>query len=185
MAERIAEIEGADLEIVRTAALLHDAEGSATHLGEEGRANHQHESAEFAREILEKEGWSQDRIESVLHCIRAHRYRYRSEMPQTIEAKVLFDSDKLDVLGAIGVVRTVAYDVVVGVPVYVEPSERFRRTGEKEPGEPHSSYHEYLYKLSKIKDLLYTPFARQIADDRHRYMEDFFTRLSAEMLGEM
>ena len=106
-------------------------------------------------------------------------------MPRTIEAKVLFDADKLDVLGAIGVVRTVAYDVVVGAPVYVEPSEHFRLTGEEEPGEAHSSYHEYLFKLSKIKDMLYTPLACQIAEERHRYMEEFFIRLGAEMLGEM
>jgi uncharacterized protein len=185
MAERIAEMEGADLEIVRAAALLHDAEGSATHLGDEGRANHQHESAAFARQVLEEEGWSAERIAAVLHCIRAHRYRDRSEVPGTIEAKVIFDADKLDVLGAIGVVRTVAYDVVVGAPVYVEPSERFRLTGEKEPGEPHSSYHEYLFKLCKIRELLYTPLARQIAEDRHCYMEAFFERLGAEISGEM
>lgn len=185
MAERIAEMEGADLEIVRAAALLHDAEGSATHGGDEGRANHQLESAAFARQVLEEEGWRPDRIEAVLHCIRAHRYRDRSEMPRTIEAMVIFDADKLDVIGAIGVVRTVAYDVVVGAPVYVEPSEHFRLTGEKEAGEPHSSFHEYLFKLSKIRELLYTSLACQIADDRHRYMQEFFERLGSEMLGEM
>ncbi len=185
MAERFGQAEGADLEIVRAAALLHDVEESATHLGDEGRRNHHLASAEFARGVLQSEGWTEERIEAVLHCIRAHRYRDQREKPQTIEAMVLFDADKLDVLGAIGVVRTVAYDVVVGAPVYTEPSEHFIHTGEKEPGEAHSSYHEYLFKLRKIKGMLFTPMARRIAEERDRYLSEFFQRLGAEMRGEM
>jgi uncharacterized protein len=57
-------------------------------------------------------------------------------------------------------------------------------TGEKEPGEPHSSYHEYLFKLSKIKDRLYTFTAREIAEERHQFMNEYFDRLAAEEKGE-
>lgn len=185
MAERLALAEGGDLEIVRAAALLHDAEGSATAGGEIGRSNHHHASSEFAHQELEAEGWPPERITAVQHCIRAHRFRDNSEPPQTLEARILFDADKLDVIGAIGVVRTVAFDVVVGQPVYSEPSQRFLSTGEKEPGEPHSSYHEYLFKLSRIKDRLFTPAARAIAEERHRFMAEFFTRLAAEERGEL
>jgi uncharacterized protein len=185
VAERLALAESADLEIVRAAALLHDAEGSATAGGNEGRKSHHHESAEFARQVLEAEGWLESRIEAVLHCIRAHRFRDRSEPPQTLEAKIIFDADKLDVLGAIGIVRTVAYNVVIDAPVYVEPSEQFLRTGVEEPGEQHSSYHEFLFKLSKVKDLMHTPLARQLAEERHQYLADFFSRLAAEMRGEL
>jgi uncharacterized protein len=184
MAKKLAQAEGADLEIVRAAALLHDAEGSATHGGEIGRSNHHHASAEFARQVLEAEGWSHDRISAVQHCIRAHRFRDDSEPPETLEARVLFDADKLDVIGAIGVARTIAYDVVVGQPIYAQPSPRFLERGEKEPGEPHSSYHEYLFKLKKIKDRLFTPTARAIAEHRHRFMAEFFERLAAEERGE-
>ena len=185
MAERLALAEGADLEIVRAAALLHDAEGSATSGGEIGRSNHQHASSEFARQELEAEGWPPERITAVQHCIRAHRFRDNSEPPQTLEARILFDADKLDVIGAIGIVRTVAFDVIVGQPVYSEPSRRFLSTGEKEPGEPHSSYHEYLFKLSRIRDRLFTPTAHAIAEERHRFMAEFFTRLAAEERGEL
>lgn len=184
MAERLAEIEGADLEIVRAAALLHDAEGSATAGGDEGRVDHHQASAEFARQILSQEGWPEERIADVEHCIRAHRFRDDTEMPRTLEAKILFDADKLDVLGAIGIVRTIAFDVVVGQPIYSEPSDRFINTGEKEPGEPHSSIHEYFFKLSKIKDRLYTSPARAIAEQRHRFMAEFFDRLGAELRGD-
>lgn len=184
MAERLAQGVGADVEIVRAAALLHDAEGSATEGGDVGRHDHHEVSARFARQVLRAEGWPDARIAAVEHCIRAHRFRSRKEPPQTLEAKVLFDADKLDVLGAIGVARTIAFDVVVGAPVYVEPSERFLRTGEKEPGEAHSSYHEYLFKLRKIKDMLFTQQAREIAEGRHQYIAEFFERLGAELRGE-
>jgi uncharacterized protein len=185
MAARLAEAEGADLEIVRAAALLHDAEGSATAGGDEGRRDHHQASAELAAEVLRAEGWPPEQIAAVQHCIRAHRFRDTSEPPRTIEAKVLFDADKLDVLGAVGVARTIAFDVVVGAPFYAEPSERFIQTGEKEPGEPHSSYHEYLFKLRKIKDRLYTPAARALAEGRHRFLAEFFERLGAEYRGEL
>lgn len=185
LAERIALAEGADLEIVRAAALLHDAEGSATVGGDQGRLEHHQASAEFARQILQAEGWQEERIAQVAHCIRAHRFRDESEQPQTLEAKILFDSDKLDVIGAIGVARTIAFDVVVGQPIYAEPSEQFLRTGQKIDGEAHSSYHEYLFKLRKIKDRLHTATARMLAEDRHRFLEEFFTRLPAEIQGEI
>ena len=184
MAERLARTEGADLEIVRAAALLHDAQGSQTEGGEEGRHDHLHASSEFARQILESEGWPPDKIAAVQHCIRAHRFRDNTEIPQTLEAKILFDADKLDVIGAVGVARTIAFDVVVNQPIYAEPSERFLDTGEKEPGEPHSSYHEYLFKLSKIKDRLFTSTAQQLAVERHRFMDEYFERLGAEERGE-
>jgi uncharacterized protein len=184
MVEKLALVEGADLDIVRAAALLHDAQGSQTEGGEKGRQDHHHTSSAFAEKVLEAEGWSPERIEAVRHCIRAHRFRDNTEAPHTLEAKILFDADKLDVIGAVGVARTVAFDVVVNQPIYAEPSSQFVESGEKEPGEPHSSYHEYLFKLSKIKDRLYTSKAREIAEGRHQFMAEYFDRLAAEERGE-
>jgi uncharacterized protein len=182
-AEQIALAEGADLEIVQTAALLHDVEGSAPD-GDSPRAEHHLTSANFAKEILKLENWSQDRIEAVLHCIRTHRYRPSVESPQSLEAKVLFDADKLDVLGAIGVARTIAFSVLAHQPIYTEPSKQFLTTGEKEEGEPHSSYHEYLFKLRKVKNRLYTATAKEIAENRHTFMVSFFEHLVGEERGK-
>ncbi|MEN6408414.1 MAG: HD domain-containing protein [Anaerolineaceae bacterium] len=184
MSQRLAQEEGADMEIVLAAALLHDAQGSAPGGDGEERANHHHSSADFAGEVLAAEGWQPERIAAVQHCIRAHRFRDQSEPPATIEAKILFDADKLDVLGAIGAARTVAYAALDGEPFYVEPSEKFLRTGEEETGEPHSSYHEYLFKLRKVKDRLYTSTARKLAEARDRYLREFYEQLAAEMRGE-
>mgnify|MGYP000448164351 CR=1 FL=1 len=181
MAERLARAEGADLEIVRAAALLHDAEGATP--GHESRATHHQASADFAAEVLAGEGWSQERIAAVQHCIRAHRFR-QGEPPQTLEARILFDADKLDVLGAVGVARVIGYAALAGEPAYAEPSEGFLKNGQKEPGEPHSAYHEYLFKLRRIKERLHTPSARQLAEERERYLTEFFARLAAEVRGE-
>lgn len=183
MAERLALAEGADLEIIRAAALLHDSKGSDPNSGE--RLSHHEASALFAEIILKEEGWEEERIVAVQHCIRGHRYRGGLEnQPQTIEAKVIFDADKLDVLGAIGVARTIGYAVQDGQPIYAEPSHQFLETGVKQEGETHSSYHEYLFKLRKVKDRLFTATARQIAESRDDYLTGFYEQLKAEIAAE-
>ena len=180
LAERFGAQLGADLEILRAAALLHDAAGAAP-LGK-GRAAHEHSSAEFARAVLEQEGWPSERIEQVLHCIRAHRYR-GVEQPNSLEAKVLFDADKLDVIGAFGVARTIGYAVQAGAPIFAEPSEHFMDSGERSAGEPHSVYHEYLFKLRRVRDRLHTEPARQLAAEREQLLRAFFEQLAAEARG--
>ncbi len=181
LVERVGGAEAADLEILRAATLLHDASGATPGAG--ARQEHHLASAEVARTVLQEEGWPADRLEAVLHCIRAHRFR-GTEPPQSLEAKILFDCDKLDVLGAIGVARTVAYAALAGEPLTGEPSEKFKATRQKEPGEPHTPYHEFLFKLSRVKDQLHLPSTRALAEDRHRYLAEYFDRLAAEVRGE-
>ena len=183
MAERLAKEEGADLEIVRAAALLHDADGTTP--GSESRLEHHLRSAEIAGSVLTAEGWPEERIIAVQHCIRAHRFRDDREPPTTIEAKCLFDADKLDVLGAIGAVRATVYAALAGTPFYAKPSETFMLTGIKEPGELHSAYHEHLFKLRKVESRLFTLTAKKIARERTRYLEEFFERLIREINGEV
>lgn len=184
VAEKIAQAEGADLQIVRTAALLHDSRGSAPGNAGEVRAEHHITSAAFAEEVLSKKGWPQESIAAVQHCILAHRFRGEENPPETLEAKVLFDADKLDVLGAIGAARTVAYAALDNQPIFIEPSQKFLLTGEKEAGEPHSSYHEFLFKLSKVKDRMFTRTGKTLAEARHTYLVEFYSQLQAEVRGE-
>lgn len=184
IAERLAKAEGADLEIVRAAALLHDLKGSAPGAEGKARAEHHIASAEFAGQVLGEKGWPQECIRAVQHCIQAHRFRGDENAPETLEAQVLFDADKLDVLGAIGAARTIAYAALDGQPSYAEPSEQFLRTGEKEPAEPHSSYHEFLFKLRRVKDRMFTNSGKALAEARHAFLVDFYTQLQAEVRGE-
>lgn len=179
---RIAEAEGADLIVVGAAALLHDAVGSNPQLN--ARSSHHEASAELAEQVLREEGWAPARIAQVQSCIRCHRYRNGGVPPETLEARVLFDADKLDVLGAIGAARTIAYAVQASVPHYSEPSGHFLKTGQTTPGEAHSAYHEYIFKLKNVRERLFTPTARAIADQRHSAMVAFFEQLRAECRGE-
>jgi uncharacterized protein len=186
LATRLTEAEGADLEIVQAAVLLHDVDppGEALPAPVAKRPQHHQAAAEFAGEILRGEGWPEERVAAVQHAIRAHRFRDDTEQPRTLEAMILFDADKLDAIGAIGAARAVAYAAQHDQPAYATPSLRFRQTGQLEPGEKHSAYHEYLFKLSKLKDRLYTASGRLLAEERHRRMSEFFDQLALEMSGE-
>jgi uncharacterized protein len=97
---------------------------------------------------------------------------------------VLFDADKLDAIGAIGVARAVAYAARAGQPFYAAPSERFINTGEREPNELYSAYHEYLYKLRRLRSLMYTTAGRTLAEERHHFMSAFFVRLESEISAD-
>ncbi len=169
LCERIGRQENADLTIVRAAALLHDVEGDV-----DVREDHHLAAARFAEKTLLKEGWSAEAIKAVVHCIRAHRFRDDSEKPQTLEAQVLFDADKIDAIGAVGVARAVAYAVRAGMDVYAPPSDLYLSSGKYEPGESQTVAHEYLFKLRHIKDRLFTPSGRSLAAERHELMVRFF-----------
>lgn len=181
LAERIGRAVGADLEVLRAAALLHDAAGAAP--GEGRRESHEQASADFASEVLAQEGWTIERVQAVTHCIRAHRYR-GAEPPASLEAQVLYDADKLDVVGAFGVARTIAYALQAGQPVFAEPSSSFRESGRGEPGEPHSAYHEYLFKLRHAVERLHTEPARRLGRRRVELLHRFFEQLASEARGE-
>lgn len=178
LALKLGEELGADLEILQAAAWLHDAHGAHPGQGE-SRLSHEQASAAFAEEVLKAKDWNEARIQAVQHCIRAHRFR-GSEQPQSLEAQVLFDADKLDVMGAFGAARTVGYAVQAGQPIYAPVSDHFRKTGEPLAGEPHSAYHEYVFKLRVVRERLFTEPARRMAGERQIVLEAFFEGLAAE-----
>lgn len=183
LCEHIGKIEGANLEIVLTAALLHDVASSDTNA--EHRRNHHLYSAEFAENWLGEHGWQREDIAAVSHCIRAHRFRDENEMPQSLEAKVLFDADKLDSIGAVGVARAIAYAAQHGNPFYEQPSSQFLKDGGYAEGERHSAFHEYWFKLRNIRQRLLTATGMVMAEDRHKTMVDYFERLACENAGEL
>lgn len=180
MAEQLGAELGADLELLQAAALLHDVAGADPR---QNRAEHENNSARFARQVLAEEGWAEQRIEAVEHCIRGHRYRGK-QPPETLEAKILFDADKLDVLGAFGIARTLGYAAQDGQPTFAEPSKQFLETGQTLPDEPHSAYHEYLFKLRNVRRRLHTEPARRLAGQREQLLISFFDQLAAEARGE-
>jgi len=87
-------------------------------------------------------------------------------------------------MGAFGTARTIGYALQAGEPVFAEPSGRFLETGQPEPDEPHSAYHEYLFKLRRVRERLLTEPARRLGERRHQVLTAFFEQMAAEAYGE-
>ena len=172
----------ADEAVVHAAALLHDAGAAATSTETQARAQHHLAAAAFARRVLAAKGWPEAKIAAVEEAIRTHRFR-TGQPPTTLEAQVLFDADKLDAIGAVGVARALAYAATHGAPLYASPSAQFLQTGQRLAGEPHSAYHEYLFKLRRLRERLFTPAARALAVQRDQTMRAYFAALATEMEG--
>lgn len=177
LAERIGQAEGADLEIVQAAALLHDVARAE----EEGSgACHAQAGAQRAREILQ--GHPPEKVEAVAQAIATHRFREKS-VPQTLEAQVLYDADKLDAIGAVGVARAYAISGQRGRRLWGPVPSDYQ--GETQGTPEHTAAHEFVFKLSRLKETLFTSTAKAMAEERHRYMVEFFARLEREVKGEL
>jgi uncharacterized protein len=183
MARRLAAAEGADREIVEMAALLHDIGRSAERAT---GCDHAQESALRAGEILA--GWPADRLRAVTHAIAAHRFR-NNLAPGTLEARVLYDADKLDSIGAIGIARAYAVAGMCGQRLWAEVDEgwveqKSAQEHHHDLNSAHTPVHEFAFKLSRLAETLFTPTARAIAAQRHEFMAAYFVRLAREVKGE-
>jgi uncharacterized protein len=119
-------------------------------------------------------------VEAVAHAVAAHRFRAGPD-PQSLEAKVLHDADKLDAIGAIGIARAFAFGGIEGQRLWATVAPGYRESAASR--QDHTPVHEYHLKLVRIKDRLLTDSARCIADQRHDFMVAFFERLDDEVLG--
>ena len=180
LAERLARAEGANIEIVRAAALLHDITRAEEDTGRGD--DHAQTAAARAREILLTRGVAPEQVAAVAHAIAAHRFR-GTTAPQTLEAKILFDADKLDSIGAIGVARAYAISGVLNQRLWSESAPDAVATREQHNAN-HTAAAEFVVKLSKVRERIFTATARQIAEERHAFMADFFARLEREVRGE-
>lgn len=178
LSRHIAEQEGADLDVVQPAALLHDiARAREDH--SEGSLCHAEEGAKMAGEILSDLGMAQQQVKSVVHCIASHRYRDERQ-PETLEAKVLFDADKLDSIGTVGIARAFLFAGETGARLHdkdIDPEHTRPYTIED------TAYREYLVKLRWIKDRVLTNTGKKMAENRHHFMVEFFERLNKEYDG--
>jgi uncharacterized protein len=176
---RIGRKEKADLDVLRLAALLHDI-GRAEEDRSGGRTCHAVQGALLARKILEKKRIPKELSGRVVRCIETHRFR-GGLVPDSLEGKILFDADKLDSIGAVGIGRAFLFAGEVGARLH-NPELEVRRT--KPYTKEDTAYREFLVKLSRIKDRMFTREGRRIAHGRHKFMADFFERLTRESGGE-
>ncbi len=173
----IAEAESdVDYGVLITACLLHDI-GRPAQIADPALC-HAEVGSQMAYDFLMAEGYPEDFSRQVQSCIRTHRFR-KNDQPESLEAKILFDADKLDVTGAIGVARTLVYKGTVTEPLYSRRPDGSVSDG-KEDDTP-SFFQEYHRKLTKLYDRFYTQRGKELAQDRRASAEFFYRNLYNEI----
>jgi uncharacterized protein len=166
----------ADLIVLSAAALLHDI-GRQLETAERGNVCHAAIGSNLARDLLARHTFSPAQINAITSCIASHRYR-GDAVPSSLEEKILYDADKLDSIGAIGIGRAFLFAGQIGARLH-------NRDNTIEGTESYSvddtAYREFRVKMCSIKDRMLTPVGKRLAIERHAFMETFFNRLDHEI----
>ena len=180
---RIVKTEKADINILKLAAYLHDV-GRREEMQSKGKICHAEKGVELADKILSSYNLDTEIIENIKHCILSHRYR-NNHKPTTIEAKILFDADKLDSIGAVGIGRDFLFAGSSGSNcLYTGNEKKLVKTArEFSYTKEDSALLEYYFKLKKVKLKILTKTGKKIAEERHNYMVNFFERFELEIKG--
>ena len=171
-----AELPEADGEIVALAALLHDI-ARPEEFASQGKLCHAAEGAKIAERMLLDFGASPETARAVADAVRSHRYRDEVP-PETLEAKIVFDADKLDSLGAVGLGRAFLFAGHCGARLHNTEAEAL---GSPAYSREDTAYREYLVKLRKLPAAMLTAPGRAEGARRLRFMRRFFDRLDAEI----
>jgi uncharacterized protein len=178
LCEKIGAVEGADMEVLLIAACLHDI-GRCYQDASNGQVCHAEKGEAIASRMIQSIVISEERKKNILHCIRSHRFR-GDRSPETREAKILFDADKLDAIGAVGVARAFLFAGEVGAMLHnshtdIESTKPYTKED--------TGFREYKVKLSRIKNHMLTEEGKRIAAERHDFMVSFFDRFLMEHEG--
>ncbi len=173
--ELAAECSGADLEVVRLAALLHDF-ARPEEMAAKGAVCHAELGAELVRPLLVSAGFPAETVEQVSQAVLTHRYR-AARIPATLEAEIVYDADKLDSLGAVGVGRAFLFAGRVHARLHNTAEEALRSAAYSRED---TAYREYLVKLSRLPECMLTVPGRRIARERKAVMDAFFLELNRE-----
>lgn len=160
-----------DMDVLITACLLHDIGRSAEI--KDKSIDHAEYGSKTAYDWLIKNGFDDEFSLKVGDCILCHRFR-GNNIPNSVEAKVLYDADKLDAAGLIGVARTLVYKGAINEPIYTVENNVVQ-DGTKSKSE--SFFTEYIYRLSKIYDKMLTERGKELALKRKAEAEDFYNKL--------
>ena len=165
-----------NMDVLMTAALLHDI-GRADEM-DDPSIDHAVSGADRAFQILKGMDFPDGFAEHVRHCIRTHRFR-RNDPPASIEAKILFDADKLDVCGAIGIARTLMYSGEHHRPLYSTDAQGCVVDGLATTED--SFCREYRFKLEGMYDRFLTKRGAELAASRQQIARDFYSALLGEV----
>ena len=165
------ELPAADLRIVRLAALLHDF-ARPEEMAAKGKLCHAVLGAELVRPLLAEAGFEPETVDRVSQAVLTHRYR-----ANRIPATLVYDADKLDSLGAVGIGRAFLFAGREHARLH---NTREEALGSAEYSREDTAYREYLVKLSKLPGCMLTAPGRRIAGERAGFMHEFFDRLNSE-----
>lgn len=181
VAKRIAEEEGADVEVVCAAALTHDLHRT---MGDKDTYTDPEESLDTIEEILQDVGFAEDKIQKVLYCVLVHEdYSFENKNEaKTLESQVLQDADNLDAIGSVGIARTFRFGGSRGLPMWNE-GEELSQEYDKEEIEDSAVKHIHE-KLLRLKDGMNTTSGRKIAKRRHKTVRQFVSEFKEEWNGE-
>ena len=188
----LADGEKVDLDVLRASVLLHDIARAKEDDDSTGKTDHAVLSSAMARPILKDLGFSEEKIKHIQECILSHRYRTGNE-PKTIEAKILFDADKLDSLGAIGVARSFIWVgrnnahlyKKMNAEAYAKENMGGKINGRIQDKTKHSPQIEFETKVKFLSDKLYTKKAKKVGAERLEFYKNFLNRLEKEIKGEI
>ncbi|MBE6404633.1 MAG: HD domain-containing protein [Lentisphaerae bacterium] len=178
---KIAEMElpAEDLEsrrIIRYAALLHDC---ARPEEDSGKGNVCHAALGRIKsvKILRELGCTDEAfLHAVGECVGKHRYRGK-DTPETPAEKIVYDADKLDSIGAVGIARTFHFASHVGARIHNTEKQALEGA---EYGPEDTGYREYLVKLRNVPGRMLTASGKALAVQRGEFMKSFFDELNAE-----
>ncbi|WP_426062524.1 HD domain-containing protein [Flavobacterium sp. DSP2-3-1] len=177
----ISKSEVCDTTVVKLGALLHDIADSKFHDGDETVG------PRIAREFLESEKVDEETIKHVVDIIENISYKGGNfeKKFSSIELDVVQDADRLDAIGAIGIARTFNYGGFKNRAIYdpkIAPNSSMTKEEYKKNDSP--TLNHFYEKLLLLKDKMNTETGKQIAQERHRYMEGFLAQFYAEWEGE-
>ena len=178
LCQQIGSREGADMPVLKIAAYLHDI-GRCEQDSSNGTICHARLGGQMARPIIKNLALTDRQKNNIIHCVRSHRFR-GDETPDSLEAMVLFDADKIDAIGAIGVARAYLFAGENGARLH-NPLIRVEDT--LPYSEEDTGYREFKLKLNMIKDRMLTVEGRRLAAGRHDFMNIFFQRFLDEHAG--
>jgi len=177
LSRMIGKQEGGDLFLIELAAWLHDIADHKYHNGDHSAGPRE------ARKWMESQNLSEKTIKQVVTIIEEISFK-GSEVKtpmSTLEGKVVQDADRLDAIGAIGIARTFAYGGSKGHAMY-EPDIKpvFHSDFESYKKSKAPVINHFYEKLLLLKELINTETGRQLADERHRFMEGFLEQFYKE-----
>lgn len=177
LAQKIALKEGGDSLIIQLGALLHDIADPKFHNGDETLA------LCIANDFLQTQNLDSQQIEQVLFIIKNISFKNRNEAPthKNIELQIVQDADRLDAIGALGIARTFNFGGFKNNLMYhPEIPPRINLSKEDYKKSDGTTINHFYEKLLLLRDLMNTPTAYQMAEERHNFMLIFLEQFYKE-----